>query len=394
MAKSPEIPQDIIDNIIAAVGDDTRLLKQCTLVSSSFLLPSRKQLFSRIIINCDQTCQGIHQFFIQNPVIQSFVRTITLTEYRISGKPKFPDWINGTSLLAILRLPFCRLECFSICGRRYADWSFPGNSFNSWDWSIFSSELKDALSNIIHSESSTLKTLSLKDITNVPIIFFGHLHLTTLDLSLSPADFRDEKPNLLTRVASNVVEPIASHTVVDRCVWYLMEEESEHGMRETPFICYFSLIRDGEGRTKPIFLPFMGRLRFFEINVNLGPATWHDFDILAFLMGSLYMSMTAPATLEHLKLNVSFCGSDNDFIVREDSFFSDLRYALAWFYLDSITSDPAGSRLQRVDININYSFRCDDNVREPDENEVLIAVLDSLPLLRTKGILFVEAVSE
>jgi hypothetical protein len=30
MAKSVEIPQDIIDNVIAAVGDDRDLLKQCT----------------------------------------------------------------------------------------------------------------------------------------------------------------------------------------------------------------------------------------------------------------------------------------------------------------------------------------------------------------------------
>jgi hypothetical protein len=78
MAKSVEIPQDIIDSIIAEVGDDTGpgLLKQFSLVSSSFLLPSRKQLFSRITIRNDKTCQGIHQLLVQNPVIQSLVRTI------------------------------------------------------------------------------------------------------------------------------------------------------------------------------------------------------------------------------------------------------------------------------------------------------------------------------
>jgi hypothetical protein len=98
-----EVPQDIIDNVIAAVGDDTRVLKQCTLVSSSFLLPSRKQLFSRISLRSDKPCQGIHEFLVQNPVIQSFVRTITLEQMSPSG-PKIPEWMNGTSLLAILRL--------------------------------------------------------------------------------------------------------------------------------------------------------------------------------------------------------------------------------------------------------------------------------------------------
>jgi hypothetical protein len=58
-----KIPQDIIDKIIAEVGDDTRLLKQCSLVSSSFLLPSRRQLFSRITLSDDQACQRIWQNF-------------------------------------------------------------------------------------------------------------------------------------------------------------------------------------------------------------------------------------------------------------------------------------------------------------------------------------------
>jgi hypothetical protein len=221
MVKSLEIPQDIIDNVIAAVGDDRRLLKQCALVSFSFLHSSRKQLFSRITLKSDHTCQRIHQFLIQNPVIQSYVRTITITEdiWRTSGS-HFLDWINGTSLLAILRLPFCHLECFSICGIRYhaLGWN-EENSIFTWNWNGFSSELKDALMNIIHS--STLKTLFLEEIINVPITLFLHLHLTTLDLTLYPDDFCDENSNPLTQVASNGVTPIASHTVIDRFVWHL-----------------------------------------------------------------------------------------------------------------------------------------------------------------------------
>jgi hypothetical protein len=128
-------------------------------------------------------------------------------------------------------------------------------------------------------------------------------------------------------------------------------------------------------------------LRLFEIDVRVGSA---NFDILSYLMGSLCISLTSPATLEHLKFNISFRDFSN-FIDREEDFYEDLRDADAWSHLDSITSHPTGSRLQRVDININY-FRHDDDVGEPDENEILNAVLDSLPLLRTKGILFVNAV--
>ena len=202
-----DIPQDIIDNVIAAVDDDTDLLKQCSLVSSSFLLPSRKRLFSRITLRSDEICQGIHQLLVQNPVIQSFVKSITLMH--MDASIQHPKSINGTSLLAILRLPFCGLERFSIILCRIG-WH--------WNWNSFSSEMEDALSNIILS--STLKTLSLDGITNVPITFFRHIvHLTTLELhSLSPTDFCDENSSSLTRASSKGVDPKASDTVIDRCV--------------------------------------------------------------------------------------------------------------------------------------------------------------------------------
>ena len=203
-----EIPQDIIDNIIAAVGDDTRLLKQCTLVSSSFLLPCRKQLFSRIYLTNNQTCHGIHQFLVQNPVIQSFVRSISLEHM---SSPETAKWMNSLSLLALLRLPLCRLECFSI--------TLCPDYLRNWNWNCFSSDMKDALLNIIHS--STLKTLSLTGITELPITFFFHIvHLTTLELhSLLLSDIVGENSSWLTQAASKGMAPMASHTVVDRCVW-------------------------------------------------------------------------------------------------------------------------------------------------------------------------------
>ena len=70
--------------------------------------------------------------------------------------------------------------------------------------------------------------------------------------------------------------------------------------------------------------------------------------------------------------------------------------------MDSIITIPTGSRLQRVDIDIDYICRDDDSdvgsyedeegedYASPDEGEMLDAVLENLPLLRTKGILFVD----
>ena len=375
MAKSLEIPQDIINSVIAAVGEDTLLLKQCALVSSSFLLPSRKQLFSRITLRNDKTCRGIHQLLVQNPIIQSSVRSINLyMDWDLSGF----TLINGTSLPAFLRLPFCCLERFYIDLSRAAQ---------SLDWNSFSSELKDALSNIIHSFN--LKILSFRGITNVPTTFFLHIvHLTTLELyGVSPIDSGYEISSPLIRV-SNGVAPKTSHVVVDRLIWRLKSVDKRTIF---PFISLF-LTNSEHKVTRSIFLPFMCRLRFFEIFLYLEHDffTTDDFGILSFLMRSLSISLTSPATLEHLEFNITLYDNDNYF--DEESFYESLRDAEVWSHLESIATHPTGSRLQRVDINIKYSFRCDDNGDEPSEDEVMKAVLDGLPLLRTKDILFVKAV--
>jgi hypothetical protein len=149
-----------------------------------------------------------------------------------------------------------------------------------------------------------------------------------------------------------------------------------------------SLIHDIKGHTESKFLPFMSRLRFFEIDIDLGSSSATFRDLFKLLMGSLCISLISPATLEYLKLNISSFGDsmiEPDFY---DIFCDDLRDADVWRHLDSITTHPTGSRLQRVDIKINYSFYDED---VPDGDDASDAVLDSLPLLRTKGILFVEA---
>src|SRR5258705_1770945 len=139
MASSVVTPQDIIDSIIAVVDDDDdhRLLKICALVSSSFLLPSRKRIFSSISLRTVQDSQRLHQFLVANPVVLSSVKNIAI-HY---------GWRLKASPLSILHLPFCCLKSFSI-----------RNSY----WNDFSSELKDAISNIIHSP--TLKPSTFSDL--------------------------------------------------------------------------------------------------------------------------------------------------------------------------------------------------------------------------------------
>ena len=117
----------------------------------------------------------------------------------------------------------------------------------------------------------------------------------------------------------------------------------------------------------------------------------YDLNILTFkfLMDSLSISLTTPSTLEHLELNIRF--HDNCL----NPFYENLQEA--WSHLDSFTTHSAGSRLKRVDINIEYSFRClesyddDGELDEFDEDELLKSVLNGLPLLHSKGILSVKA---
>ena len=340
-----DIPQDIIYQVIAAVDDDEKLLKQCALVSSSFLIPSRKQLFSEICLRGDKAAQRLYQCLIQNPVIQSFVRSIDI-------RPRTASLLINTSLFAILRLPFCHLESFSM---RTWTW-YPSN------WNNLSNELKDALSNIIHS--SSLKTLYLNSLANVPInLFLGIAHLTKLELdSILPGDFCMQSSSL-TLAASKGVATTVSPIVIDQCVWSFSKGVRGMGF---PTPAYFSLTWDMPVKdpTESIFLPFMCHLRYFEINVNPHSTNLNDCNILSGLIHSLCVSLASPATLEHLKLNIWY----------RHLFPLKLCNADIWNHLDSIIALPIGSRLQRVDIDI--TFPCDEDM---DNDHVLRAVLDGVP---------------
>ena len=108
-------------------------------------------------------------------------------------------------------------------------------------------------------------------------------------------------------------------------------------------------------------------------------------------MSSLRISLASPATLEHLEFNIWFGGGSDEFYFEywyDYAFYDALRDADVWTQLDSIATHPTGSRLQRVDIGINYYF--DDHGEELDKDKISKAVLDGLPLLRKKGILFVK----
>jgi len=185
MASSVVIPLDII---VSAIDDhDHRSLKSCALVSSSFLLPCRKRLFSSISLRSERACQRLHQFLVENPVIQADGR------FRVQK--------SHSSLISDLRLFYCL------------------KSFYMWhasNWNDFSSELKYALSTIIHT--STIKTPHFSKLVNIPTSLLQGTHLTKLTLwSISPLDlfdFKGNQPRLVLASSEGV-----PNTVIDHCEW-------------------------------------------------------------------------------------------------------------------------------------------------------------------------------
>jgi len=363
MANSVVIPQDIINTIIETVDGSRSVLNNCALVSSSFLLPSRKRIFSRLYLSSNQGCQRLQQFLVENPLIIPSVTGITLG-YDYGSLHCSLDFRSiGTSLIALLQLPFCSLNLLSI------------DMLETLKWNDFSSVLKDVLSTIIHS--STLKTLNLRNI-NVPIMLLQGTHL--MELRLGSLILDGEHSRLLKMPVS---EGVAT-TKIDQDVWAIHLGWQVHGTSYSAS-AYLSLIWDITGPAESVFLPFMCRLRVLEINCVPRSANISDLQILSFLIRSLHLSLTSPPTLEHLKLRITF--ERSRYFFNHDAFYDDLRDADFWRHLDSIVTHPSGSRLQRVDIDIKYYLRDDDAVGEPDPSQVEGPVLDALPLLREKGIL-------
>ena len=159
---------------------------------------------------------------------------------------------------------------------------------------------------------------------------------------------------------------MVSHAVIDWCVWHFWEED----MRVTrfPSSAYFRTEKVPLSRYSLACLPFMCRLHFFKIYIELGsttmywPSWWVYFSSASHL---LLHSNTWSSTFGFVIIISN--STPTDFM----TFYVTPMSGVIW---NSITTYPTGSQLQRVDININYCFRYDDDGEEPDEG-----ILESCP---------------
>lgn len=159
------IPQDIIDGVIEAI-DTKSTLRRCALVSSSFLLPSRKRLFSHIHLRSDTQCKRLHSVLIENSHILSFITNLTVIRRVPQTKLSLDLWFskNPSSLLAILRLPLHRLTAFSLV-----------SSPPFLQWGRISSNVQAAIQHIIRLPS--LSKLHLSTINRMPISLLSDMGL-------------------------------------------------------------------------------------------------------------------------------------------------------------------------------------------------------------------------
>jgi hypothetical protein len=183
---SAPIPQDIISLIIEQhLFNDMSTLKACSLVSRSFVAPSRKGLFHTIhlrdSLKAQQRCQKLHRVFLANPELLTYVRELYvmdsgwgLSGVELQGLDLLTHWASKEeSLHAILNmLPLLRLFSFM----------FTDDIFSPNEWKSISVELKLALLRVFTLPS--LRICILEGVDNLPGDFFSSFeHLKKLSLA-------------------------------------------------------------------------------------------------------------------------------------------------------------------------------------------------------------------
>ena len=76
---TPPIPQEVIDNIIDELRGDNTTLKQCTMVSRSFHLPCRGNIFCIVKLDADIEIIRLHHLLASTPRIAGDIRELEVS---------------------------------------------------------------------------------------------------------------------------------------------------------------------------------------------------------------------------------------------------------------------------------------------------------------------------
>ncbi|KAF9465497.1 hypothetical protein BDZ94DRAFT_1253951 [Collybia nuda] len=100
MSSRNKLPQELVDMIVAEHEDNISTLRQCMLVSKSFLDPARRHFFRGINLGVDDDdvrSRHLYRRFrdvtTENPLILTYVRELCVTDNSSShDPPKKPRW--------------------------------------------------------------------------------------------------------------------------------------------------------------------------------------------------------------------------------------------------------------------------------------------------------------
>jgi hypothetical protein len=206
--------QEIIDSIIGTFHFyDRTTLKECALVSRSFLIPSRRKLFSYLRLCSEEQCQNLYRFLVQNPYIQSSIIALSIYgNHERYGRYPTVNTPNGIlaseAMLSILRLPFRCLQKFSVV--------FFESSFG---WNELRSDIRDTLWDLIHS--SPLTSITLCGGSNVPIdLFLGLTRIREIDLDPVSLDIlRNGQPSPKTANPAEEISSTSNNKPIERFSW-------------------------------------------------------------------------------------------------------------------------------------------------------------------------------
>ncbi|KAF5374483.1 hypothetical protein D9615_009064 [Tricholomella constricta] len=152
------IPEDIISTILDELSSDIEALKQCSLVSQSFLPLCHKLLFSDICLYHPTRSRGICRLIVDNPSFASYIRTVEIIPGVFSTEFHGRDWVTfEDTKLAPLLQKLHNLHAFSLC--KMTSPPIP--------WNTLPANLRSTILNL------SAPSFTLKAVANVPMGHFG-----------------------------------------------------------------------------------------------------------------------------------------------------------------------------------------------------------------------------
>jgi hypothetical protein len=194
MVLSASVPQELIDIIVFAVHDtdDNSLrhetLQQCSLVSRSFLAPSRQWLFYHVTLDTAVKCRGIHGVLKANrseiaPLIKSLLIDPAYPDHSLQDDGAWfgnPELIINEGTLPHVLSMLSHVQTFKI-----------NQQARSLDWIVnFTPETHTAILNLLRLPSLT--SISLFSLDHLPAdAFINSVGLK--ELIISSCDFQGTK---------------------------------------------------------------------------------------------------------------------------------------------------------------------------------------------------------